>query len=220
MASNRQGCWSSHLTGRVSFGARCEKMAFFKLPLCAATPHGIAMIIAAPHVRLRSWEDTDRDAFAAMHADPTVMLDYGGPITRKESDEKFDRYVTAYRQDGFCRWAVESREGVFLGYTGIMPSRAAHPIGPHIEIGWRLVHPAWGYGYATEAARVALDDAFGRLGLSEVIAYTAPDNLRSQAVMTRLGLERDPSRDFTADYDGVGAWRGLVWVARRVSWNP
>jgi RimJ/RimL family protein N-acetyltransferase len=174
-----------------------------------------AMIINTPRVRLRCWEQADRDAFSAMHADPEVMHDYGGPISRKESDAKLDRYAMAYRQHGFCRWAVESREGAFLGYAGVMPSRPDHPIGSHVEIGWRLVRHAWGHGYATEAARAALNDAFLRIGLSEVVAYTAPDNLRSQAVMTRLQLERDPSRDFTADYDGVKAWRGLVWVARR-----
>jgi hypothetical protein len=32
---------------------------------------------------------------------------------------------------------------------------------------------------------------------------------------TRLQLQRDPSRDFTADYDSIKAWRGLVWVARQ-----
>jgi len=73
---------------------------------------------------------------------------------------------------------------------------------------------AWGHGYATEAARAALNDAFARMGFAEIVAYTAPDNLRSQAVMNRLRLERDPSRDFTADYDGIKAWRGLVWIAR------
>jgi RimJ/RimL family protein N-acetyltransferase len=149
-----------------------------------------------------------------MHADPEVMLDYGGPISRMTSDAKLHRYMAAYRQHAFCRWAVENHEGAFLGYAGIMPSRPGHPIGSHIEIGWRLVRHAWGQGYATEAARAALDDAFTRIGVAEVIAYTAPDNLRSQAVMARLRLQRDPSRDFTADYDGVGAWRGLVWVGR------
>jgi RimJ/RimL family protein N-acetyltransferase len=171
------------------------------------------MIIRTPRTQLRCWEEADRDAFASMHADPEVMQDYGGPISRSESDTKFDRYLAAYRQHGFCRWAIESREGAFLGYAGIMPSRLDHPIGSHIEIGWRLTRQAWGHGYATEAARAALDDAFARMGFAEVIAYTAPDNLRSQAVMNRLLLERDPSRDFTADYDGIKAWRGLVWVA-------
>jgi len=76
---------------------------------------------------------------------------------------------------------------------------------------------AWGHGYATEGARAALDDAFIRVGLSEVVAYTAPDNLRSQAVMTRLQMQRDPSRDFMADYDSIKAWRGLVWAASRAA---
>lgn len=172
------------------------------------------MIITTPRLRLRCWKQGDRDALAAMHADPAVMHDYGGPISRGESDAKLGRYAMAYRQHGFCRWAVESREGEFLGYTGIMPSRPGHPLGSHFEIGWRLVRRAWHHGYATEAARAALDDAFIRVGLAEVVAYTAADNLRSQAVMTRLQLQRDASRDFTADYDGVKAWRGLVWVAR------
>ena len=173
------------------------------------------MIIDTLRLRLRCWGDADRDSFAAMNADPEVMLDLGGPISRAESDAKLDRYAAAYGQYGFCRWAVESREGEFLGYTGIMPSRPEHPIGPHVEIGWRLVRKAWGHGYATEAARAALKDAFMRTGLAEVVAYTAPDNLRSQAVMARLQLQREPSRDFTADYDGIKAWRGLVWSGRR-----
>jgi len=77
------------------------------------------------------------------------------------------------------------------------------------------VRHAWGHGYATEAARAALNDAFARVGLAEVVSYTAADNPRSQAVMVRLQMLRDPSRDFTFYYDGVRAWRGLVWTVRR-----
>ena len=149
-----------------------------------------------------------------MHTDPVVMHDYGGPISRRESDAKLDRYAATYHQHGFCRWAIESQEGVLLGYAGVMPSRPGHPLGLHFEIGWRFVRRAWGHGYATEAARAALDDAFTRVRLAEVIAYISPDNLSSQAVMCRLQLHRDPSRDFTADYDTIKGWRELVWVAR------
>jgi RimJ/RimL family protein N-acetyltransferase len=72
---------------------------------------------------------------------------------------------------------------------------------------------AWGCGYASESARAALADAFERCGLREIFSYTSADNLRSQTVMARLGLQRDAARDFVADYGG-GAWRGMVWVAR------
>ena len=72
---------------------------------------------------------------------------------------------------------------------------------------------AWGHGYATESARAALEDAFRRVGLKEIVSYTSAANLRSQAVMARLNLRREPSRDFVAEYEGVGVWHGLVWVA-------
>ena len=69
------------------------------------------MILGTPRMRLRCWEQADRHAFAAMHADPEVMHDYGGPLGRSESDAKLDRYTAMYRQHGFCRWAIENREG-------------------------------------------------------------------------------------------------------------
>ena len=93
-----------------------------------------------------------------------------------------------------------------------MPSPPGHPLGPHAEVGWRLARSAWGHGYATEAAQASLDDVFTRCGLTEVLAYTAPDNLRSQAVMSRLELRRDPARDFSIP-DGPRIWHGLTWVA-------
>jgi RimJ/RimL family protein N-acetyltransferase len=172
------------------------------------------VIIETPRLRLRPWRASDRDMFAALNTDPDVSRDLGGPLSRATSDAKLDRYIAAYEKHGFCRWAIERRDGGFLGYAGVMPVRSAHPLGAHDDIGWRLKRDAWGHGYAAEAARVALDDAFTRIGMAEVLAYTAPDNLRSQAVMERLRLKRDPSRDFVAHYDSVGDWHGLVWVAR------
>ncbi|KGM34296.1 GNAT family N-acetyltransferase [Inquilinus limosus] len=171
------------------------------------------MILATPRLRLRPWRKQDRDAFAALTADPEVMRDLGGPLDRAGSDAKLDRYIVCYHRRGFCRWAVTDLSGTVLGYAGLMRSGPEHAAGPHVDIGWRLARHAWGQGYATEAAAAALRDGFGRLGFSEILAYTAPDNLRSQAVMARLGLRREPSRDFTSVIDGT-PWHGLVWVAR------
>lgn len=141
------------------------------------------MVIDSPRLRLRPWRETDREAFAALTAHPEVMQDLGGPIDRATSDAKLDRYVETFDRHGFCRLAVETKSGDFLGYAGIMPCPESHPLRSHCDIGWRFRRDAWGAGYATEAAGAALHDGFARLGLKQVVAYTAPGNLRSQGVM-------------------------------------
>jgi RimJ/RimL family protein N-acetyltransferase len=170
------------------------------------------LIFRTPRLVLRHWREADREAFAALNADPEVTWDLGGPLSRAESDAKFDRYVATFARHGFARWAIEDVEGQFVGYAGVMPSSPDHTLRPHVEIGWRLAHTAWGKGYATEAARAALSDFFARTGFAEVLSYTSADNARSQAVMERLGLRRERSLDFSGQYDGR-TWHGLVWVA-------
>ena len=173
-------------------------------------------MIRTQRLTLRPWHDEHRAAFAEMHADSEVMADQGGPIDRTRSDAKLERYIAAYREHGISRWAVENVDGAFLGYAGVMPRLLPdHPLGAHFEIGWRFTRRAWGQGYATESAKAALEDAVQRVGLKEIVSYTSADNLRSQAVMARLALRREPSRDFIAEYEGVGVWRGMVWVASR-----
>lgn len=173
----------------------------------------MSLRIETDRLILRPWRPADRDAFAALNADPAVMQDLGGPLNRRASDAKLERYRITFERHGFSRLAIEDRQGAFLGYAGVMPAAPDHPLAPHVEVGWRLARSAWGKGYATEAARAAIDDAFSRVGIDEILAYTAIDNLRSQAVMERLKLRRDPMLDF----DILGAddvpWHGLVWVA-------
>jgi RimJ/RimL family protein N-acetyltransferase len=66
-------------------------------------------------VSLERWTWRHKDAFAALCTDPEVMADLGGPIDRAQSDEKFERYDAAWRQDGISRWAVVGPSGPFLG---------------------------------------------------------------------------------------------------------
>jgi len=171
-------------------------------------------MIETLRLRLRPWREQDRDAFIALHNNPDVMADLGGVFSRQKSNQKFDRYLGAYKTYGYGRWVIETKAGQFLGYSGIMHVSVDHPLGEHDEIGWRLSRRAWGQGYASEASQAALQDGFTRLGFSEIIAYTAADNPRSQAVMERIGMKRDERRDFTAEYDGM-YWSGLVWALKQ-----
>jgi ribosomal-protein-alanine N-acetyltransferase len=86
-----------------------------------------------------------------------------------------------------------------------------------VEIGWRLARAYWGKGYATEAAKAALDFAFGPGGLEEIVAFVAPGNRASRAVMERIGLREDPAGAFDHPRvpEGHPLRRHLLYRARR-----
>lgn len=144
---------------------------------------------------LRRWRDEDRAPFAAMNADPRVMEHFPSLLTPVQSDDLVDRIEASFAQDGVGLWVVE-RRGEFLGFTGLLWQLPPLPFAPALEVGWRLARAAWGQGYATEAARAAIDDGFARVGIGGLVSMTAAVNTRSIAVMERLGMRRDPSEDF------------------------
>ena len=149
--------------------------------------------ITTERLRLRGFRAADRDAFAAMNAEPAVMEYFPGTLDRAASDAMLDRIRERWAADGHGLWAVERLDdGAFLGFTGI--ARLAYLEQP--EVGWRFVPSAWGQGYATEAAEAALAFGFGELGLPEIVSVTTVGNERSIAVMRRLGMTRDPADDF------------------------
>lgn len=142
---------------------------------------------------LRGFSDADRDAFAALNADPAVMEHFPSTLDRAESDALVDRILERWRTDGHGLWAVERRaDGAFLGFTGI--ARLSYL--PVPEIGWRFARFGWGSGYATEAARAALRWGFEVREFPEVVSVTTVGNVRSRALMERIGLHRDPADDF------------------------
>jgi RimJ/RimL family protein N-acetyltransferase len=145
---------------------------------------------------LRRWRDSDLAPWAAMNADPEVREHLGDLLTREQSDASVARFRAEFEQRGHGWWAVEvAATGEFIGFAGLDPVDDGLPF-DGVEIGWRLARPAWGHGYATEAASAVLAFGFGTLRLPEILAVTTATNLRSQAVMRRIGMTRDPDGDF------------------------
>jgi RimJ/RimL family protein N-acetyltransferase len=146
---------------------------------------------------LRRWRPQDREPFAAMNADPEVMEHFSELLSRRQSDALVDSIEAGFERRGFGFWALELREsGEFVGFTGLAVPRFEAHFTPAIEVGWRLARQAWGNGYATEAGRASLAQGFERHGLAEIVSFTSARNLRSQAVMARLGMSHDPADDF------------------------
>ncbi|MFF8929305.1 GNAT family N-acetyltransferase [Streptomyces longwoodensis] len=145
---------------------------------------------------LRPWRESDLVPWAAMNADPEVRRHLGDLLTREQSDASVARFRAEFEERGYGWWAVEVRStGAFIGFAGLDRVDDGLPFAG-VEIGWRLAREAWGKGYATEAARAVLDFGFDTLGLPEILAVTTATNLRSQAVMRRIGMTRDPDGDF------------------------
>lgn len=167
---------------------------------------------------LRPAVDADRDAIAALNAHPRVGEWLGGVRDRAASDAFVDRVQAHDAQHGFGFWVVERKaDGRVIGMTGVWWVPPEMDMPNTVEIGWRFHPDAWGAGYATEAARAALDYGFETLGLPEIIAFTARTNLASQSVMTRIGMIHAPERDF--EHPGVAEGDPLkphvVFVGRR-----
>lgn len=149
-------------------------------------------MIETPRLILRRWRPSDLAPYAAMMADPEVAYWLGGTITAARARARVERLIGA--DDA---WAVDHRgESAFIGGVGLSAVGDDIPLAPAIEVDWRLVRGAWGHGYASEAAAAVIHHGFARLGMEEIVALTAATNRRSRAVMERLGLVRDPTRDF------------------------
>ena len=125
------------------------------------------------------------------------MRDFEAPLSYAESLAKLGRYRQHLDERGFGRWAVCLRQsGELIGYAGVQPILADLPVAPGFEIGWRMFRHARGHGNATEAASLALGHAFSSFGLTEVYSFTGVANIRSEAVMRRLGMQLCPDKDF------------------------
>ncbi|HEY2949312.1 MAG TPA: GNAT family N-acetyltransferase [Micromonosporaceae bacterium] len=110
--------------------------------------------------------------------------------------------------DPFGVWAVEVRDsGVVAGTVLLLPlpDSDGSPA-TDVEVGWHLHPDSWGHGYATEAARAAVERAFAA-GIPEVHAVVAPGNERSVAVCRRLGM---------TPLGRTGRWYGAEFDAFRL----
>ena len=175
--------------------------------------HG-EVALTTPRLLLRAYLNDDLPLYARLNADPEVAEYLGGPISREESDDIADWAQALHSAEGIGLLAVERRaDHKFLGMCGL------HHLDWYpddIEIGWRLARPYWGHGYATEAANAWLTHAFTVLDLPRVISVTDRPNIRSIAVMQRLGMTVDHYA--TLEEDGQ-TFDAVVHAITKAQWE-
>ena len=160
------------------------------------------MRIETERLILREWRDDDAEAMHAMGQDARVMAFLGPLYDRGESERLVAGQIVNQSLFGHCFWPIERRaDGMLLSFCGLQLGPKGTPIEGGIEIGWRLAHHAWGYGYAREAAEATLAWGWNMLDVDRIAAMTVAANRRSWTLMDRLGMRRIMGEDF--DHPGL-----------------
>ena len=139
----------------------------------------------------RKWTLNDLDAFADLNADKEVMEHFPKSLTKEETKAYIFRLQKHYETHGHNYYATEIKEtGEFIGFIGLAYQDFDTDFTPNIDIGWRLKKAAWGKGYATEGAKKCLDIGFNQLNLSKIIATCTKNNVNSEKVMQKIGMQK------------------------------
>ncbi len=169
------------------------------------------MILETERLILESWRRSDWVEFRPIATDVEVMryITGGVPWTDQQVRSFVDRQIQLYVERGYCRWKLINKSaGNMVGFCGVGFFHG----GSEPEIGWWLARRCWGSGLATEAARVALRDAFERVGLERITSVAMLGNTASMRIMEKLGLELE----FEFEHDGVRLVRYAIERARYI----
>lgn len=148
-------------------------------------------IFKTERLRIRPWTVGDDDLVAALeiYGDPDVLRYMGGGTGDTDLAQvrsRIERYRDAFNdKSGFGVWAIElTATGEVVGTVELVPLDG----GPEIEVGYHLAQRHWGRGYATEAARGAVDYGFEQVGLARIVGVIYPENAASRNVLEKCGM--------------------------------
>lgn len=163
----------------------------------------MVVVAETERLELREFSTEDAEGFYRLNADPEVLRYTGDePFADVEAARAFLAAYDNYTRDGFGRWSVYVKEtGEYIGFCGL----SYRPESGEVDVGFRIRRDCWGKGYATEAARAALEIGFNRYGLTRIVGRAMRDNVASHRVLLKLGMS------FSHEIERDGA----VWVVYR-----
>ena len=127
----------------------------------------------------------DAPALIRLYTDLQVRHFLGGPLAESVAIQRTRALIANDRP--LPAWAIRSagsNPSPLLGVVSLDP----HHDGKEIEVSYVLLPENQGRGFATEAVRFALRHAFGQMSLTRVVAETQSSNMRSVALLKRIGM--------------------------------
>jgi RimJ/RimL family protein N-acetyltransferase len=152
---------------------------------------GAVVIAETERLLLREFVESDATDFYVLGSDPQIIRYTGDPGGGFRSVEHameilHSHPMADYRNHGYGRWAVIHKEsGRLIGFAGLKYLEELDDI----DLGYRLIPEYWGHGLATESALAVRDYGFEDLSLEEVIGLVHPENVASERILKKLGME-------------------------------
>jgi len=150
------------------------------------------LVIETNRLILREIRPTDAEAMFVLDSNPNVHQYLGNdPVTSIEQCYGYiDAIRNQYIQNGIGRFAVQLKDSnEVIGWAGL--KFITEPEHKHVnfyDIGYRLQENHWRKGYALEAAKAWLNHGFHSMKIPEVYASAHIDNIGSNAILTKIGL--------------------------------
>ena len=124
-----------------------------------------------------------------LHGDLTTMATNGGVRTQQQTEQYLETNLQHWTNYGFGLWVFRhkvtdqpiGRGGLrYVTIEGVAEAEVAY-----------TVHASyWGKGFGTEMGKLAVLEA-PKYGLSDLVAFTLPDNKPSRRVMEKIGFRYD-----------------------------
>ncbi|MEW6736794.1 MAG: GNAT family N-acetyltransferase [Acidobacteriota bacterium] len=138
-------------------------------------------------LHLRKFIPTDLEAFYQLNSDLEVIkyIRPGSPFTKAEVETWLKIKIRHWQEHHFGIWVMEyKQDNSIVGFCGLQYLENTS----QVEVGYRLAKRYWQQGLATEAAKASIQYGFDIINLNEIVGITHPENLKSQRVLTKIGL--------------------------------
>jgi len=147
----------------------------------------IHVILETERLVFREFTTEDAPLIYELNLDPEITRYTLDPVRDLDHAHEIllGTILPQYTLHNHGRWAVLLKPTLsFIGWCGLK----TRPELAEVDLGYRFMKPAWGNGYATEAAKATLQHGFSNLGLDRIVGRALTGNGASIRVLEKCGM--------------------------------